>query len=171
MDLSSTAGLDTLRTLGRLLGYLIFRPRELDVELLLVDGLPEGPHGALQLLLHLLAHAVHVAGVCAARESTKPSIGLRPSSHRWKASKTGNSPDVSSSFISISNSAVMWDTSLVGDLRPRLRFFEESHLRLTKVTWQSSVQGNWAPSKPRRTDGRTSGKRRSRKTNTPRRDA
>lgn len=82
MDLSSTAGLNTLWTLGGLLGYLIFRPGELDVELLFVDGLPEGPHGALQLLLHLLAHTVHIAGVCASRKSTKPSIGLRPSSHR-----------------------------------------------------------------------------------------
>lgn len=41
----------------------------------------------------------------------------------------------------------MWETSLEGDLRPRRRFFDESHLRLTKVTWQSSVQGNWPPSR------------------------
>lgn len=63
--------------------------------------------------------------------------------------KTENNtaPEASSSFISISNSAVMWETSLVGDLRPRRRFFDESHLRLTKVTWQSSVQGNWPPSR------------------------
>ena len=71
-----------------------------------------------------------------------------------------NTPDVSSSFISISNSAVMWDTCLVGDLRPRLRFFDESHLRLTKVTWQSLVQGNWAPSKPRRRASRMNRARR-----------
>ena len=54
-------------------------------------------------------------------------------------------PEASSSFISISNSAVMWDTSFEGDLRPRRRFLDESHLRLTNVTWQLSVHGNWPP--------------------------
>lgn len=60
----------------------------------------------------------------------------------------GATPEASSSLISTSNSAVMWETSLAGDLRPRRRFFDESHLRLTNVTWQSSVQGNWPASKP-----------------------
>lgn len=62
-DLSSAAGLHALGTFGGLLSHLVLCPRELDVKLLFVDGLPEGPHGALQLLLHLLAHAVHVTGV------------------------------------------------------------------------------------------------------------
>lgn len=72
---------------------------------------------------------------------------------KWRIFKGVNqkmrhiTPEASSSFISISNSAVMWETSLAGDLRPRRRFFDESHLRLTKVTWQSSVQGNWPPAK------------------------
>lgn len=43
----------------------------------------------------------------------------------------------------------MWETSFEGDLRPRRRFLDESHLRLTKVTWQLSVQGNWPPSRYR----------------------
>lgn len=43
-------------------------------------------------------------------------------------------PEASSSFISISNSAVMRETSFEGDLRPLRRLFEESHLRLTNVT-------------------------------------
>lgn len=59
-DLSRAAGLGTLRYSGRFLGHLILRPRELDVELLFVDRLPESPHSALQLLLHLLPHAVQV---------------------------------------------------------------------------------------------------------------
>lgn len=62
----------------------------------------------------------------------------------------GATPEAPSSFISNSNSAVMWETSLAGDLRPRRRFLDESHLRLTNVTWQSSVQGNWPPSKPKK---------------------
>lgn len=51
-------------------------------------------------------------------------------------------PETSSDFISTSNSAVIWDTSFDGDLRPRRFFLEESHLRFTNVTWQLSVQGN-----------------------------
>lgn len=62
-DLAGTAGLCVLRDPGRPLGHLVLGAGELDVELLLVDGLPERPHGALQLLPHLLPHAVHVAGV------------------------------------------------------------------------------------------------------------
>lgn len=62
-DLSRAAGLGTLRYSGRFLGHLILRPRELDVELLFVDRLPESPHSALQLLLHLLPHTVQVTWV------------------------------------------------------------------------------------------------------------
>lgn len=55
--------------------------------------------------------------------------------------RTPHLPEASSIFVSISNSAVMCDTSLDGDLRPRRLFLEESHLRVTKVTWQWSGQG------------------------------
>lgn len=46
---------------------------------------------------------------------------------------------ISSGLISASNSSVMRVTSLLGELRARrpLPFFEESHFRFTKVTWQS----------------------------------
>lgn len=62
--LSCAAGLGIIRDPGRFLSHLILRARELNVELLFVNGLPERPHGALQFLLHLLPHAVHVARVC-----------------------------------------------------------------------------------------------------------
>lgn len=54
---------------------------------------------------------------------------------------TPHPPEASSIFVSTSNSAVMWVTSLDGDFRPRRLFLEESHLRVTKVTWQFSGQG------------------------------
>lgn len=62
-NLSCATCLSTLWTLGGFLGHLVFCPRELDIELLLVDGLPEGSHGALQLLLQLLTYTVHITGV------------------------------------------------------------------------------------------------------------
>lgn len=48
-------------------------------------------------------------------------------------------PVISSGLISASNSSVMRVTSLLGELRARrpFPFLDESHLRLTKVTWQS----------------------------------
>lgn len=63
-DLSCAAGLGILRDPGRFLSHLILRARELNVELLFVNGLSERPHGALQFLLHLLPHTVHVTWVC-----------------------------------------------------------------------------------------------------------
>lgn len=63
-DLSRAAGLGTIWNPGGFPSHLVLRPRELDVELLFVDGLPESPHGALQLLLHLLPHAVHITRFC-----------------------------------------------------------------------------------------------------------
>lgn len=63
-DLSCAAGLGILRDPGRFLSHLILRARELNVELLFVNGLSERSHGALQFLLHLLPHTVHVTWVC-----------------------------------------------------------------------------------------------------------
>lgn len=74
-NLSRAAGLGSLWDPGRLLGHFILGPRELDVELLLVDGLPEGPHGVLQLLLHLLPHTGHVARVCSRDQSDLSLMG------------------------------------------------------------------------------------------------
>lgn len=62
-DLTRAAGLGSLRNNGWPLGYFVLCSRKLDVELLLVDGLPECPHGALELLLHLLAHTVNITGI------------------------------------------------------------------------------------------------------------
>lgn len=63
----------------------------------------------------------------------------------WRLSAPGEGtphpPEASSTFVSTSNSAVMWVTSLDGDFRPRRLFLEESHLRVTKVMWQFSGQG------------------------------
>lgn len=66
-----------------------------------------------------------------------------PSSWRLSAPREGtpHPPEASSTFVSTSNSAVMWVTSLDGDFRPRRLFLEESHLRVTKVRWQFSGQG------------------------------
>lgn len=48
-------------------------------------------------------------------------------------------PVISSGLISASNSSVMRVTSLLEELRARrpFPFLDESHLRLTKATWQS----------------------------------
>ena len=66
-----------------------------------------------------------------------------PSLRRLSAPREGtpHPPEASSTFVSTSNSAVMWVTSLDGDFRPRRLFLEESHLRVTKVMWQFSGQG------------------------------
>lgn len=57
-------------------------------------------------------------------------------------------PVISSGLISASNSRVMRVTSLLGELRARrpLPFFDESHFRFTKDTWQSE-QGADPPSR------------------------
>lgn len=59
------------------------------------------------------------------------NISIQVKAKELRETKT---PEASSSFISISNSAVMRETSFDGDLRPLRRFFDESHLRLTNVT-------------------------------------
>lgn len=61
--LSRAAGLSPLRQMGWFLSYFIICSWKLDVELLLVDGLPKCPHGTLQLLLHLLTHTINVASI------------------------------------------------------------------------------------------------------------
>lgn len=59
-------------------------------------------------------------------------------SARFRTQSASQVSEASSIFASTSNSAVMWVTSLDGDFRPRRLFLEESHLTVTKVTWQFS---------------------------------
>lgn len=70
--------------------------------------------------------------------ATPQCVGLPDALHSPRGTPH---PPEASSFVSTSNSAVMWVTSLDGDFRPRRLFLEESHLRVTKVTWLFSGQG------------------------------
>lgn len=143
--------------------HLVLHPGEAQQEPLLVDGFLQGFDGRLELLLHLLPQAVQVAaGWVRGGERGTAAIRGKPiripyptpaGSHTPPQRDTEDHlgspscpqtpapcpPVVSSGLISASNSSVMRVTSLPEELRARrpFPFLDESHLRLTKATWQS----------------------------------